>query len=97
MQNNDNNQKQSGKEASKEEANAPAADPKPTDKRKSPGDLTVEELADYYANSKPPGRRYPVGMSEDMLNTFIDGVADPPVIKKTGNAGKKSKSGGSKK
>lgn len=70
----------------------------PADNLKSHDNHAVGELADYYANSKPPGRRYPVSMVADMLANFIDGVAgDPPVIKKPGKARKKNQSAESKK
>ncbi|KAH0154549.1 hypothetical protein KCU67_g9010, partial [Aureobasidium melanogenum] len=90
MQNNTTTKKEAVRDSTQD--NAPAAS-EPADKPKSGEDLAVEELADYYANSKPPGRRYPVSMAADMLNNFIDGDAgDAPVDKKAGEAGKKSNS-----
>ncbi|KAG9760731.1 hypothetical protein KCU73_g2741, partial [Aureobasidium melanogenum] len=89
MQNNTTTKKEAVRD---EDGNAPAAS-EPAGKPKSGEGLAVEELADYYANSKPPGRRYPVSMAADMLNNFIDGDAgDAPVDEKVGDAGKKSNS-----
>ncbi|KAG9571563.1 hypothetical protein KCU79_g78, partial [Aureobasidium melanogenum] len=94
MQNNTTTKKEAVRD---EDGNAPAAS-EPAGKPKSGEGLAVEELADYYANSKPPGRRYPVSMAADMLNNFIDGDAgDAPVDEKVGDAGKKSNSDKSEK
>ncbi|KAG9761003.1 hypothetical protein KCU73_g2606, partial [Aureobasidium melanogenum] len=95
MQNNTTTKKEAVRDSTQD--NAPAAS-EPAGKPKSGEGLAVEELADYYANSKPPGRRYPVSMAADMLNNFIDGDAgDAPVDKKAGEAGKKSNSDKSEK
>ncbi|KAG9959692.1 hypothetical protein KCU61_g7225, partial [Aureobasidium melanogenum] len=95
MQNNDITTKQAVRDDTQDIT--PAAS-EPADKLKSVECLAVEELADYYANSKPPGRRYPIRMAADMLENYIDGVAgDPPINKNTGKAGKKNKSGASEK
>ncbi|KAG9606307.1 hypothetical protein KCU77_g196, partial [Aureobasidium melanogenum] len=78
MQNNTTTKEQAVRDHTQD--NAPGASG-PAGKPKSYKGLAVEELADYYANSKPPGRRYPVSMAADMLNNYIAGVAgDPPVI-----------------
>ncbi|KAG9693333.1 hypothetical protein KCU95_g8322, partial [Aureobasidium melanogenum] len=95
MQNNTTTNKQAVRDDTQD--NAPAAS-EPAGKPKSGKDLAVEELADYYANSKPLGRRYPVSMVADMLNNSIDGVAgDPPVVKQASKAGKKNNSDKSEK
>ncbi|KAH0384092.1 hypothetical protein KCU92_g4783, partial [Aureobasidium melanogenum] len=95
MQNNTTTKKEAVRDSTQD--NAPAAS-EPADKPKSGEGLAVEELADYYASSKPPGRRYPVSMAADMLNNFIDGDAgDTPVDKKAGEADKKSNSDKSEK
>ncbi|KAG9858581.1 hypothetical protein KCU98_g525, partial [Aureobasidium melanogenum] len=90
MQNNTTTNKQAVRDDTQD--NAPAAS-EPAGKPKSGKDLAVEELADYYANSKPPGRRYPVSMAADMLNNYIDGVAgDHPAVKQASKAGRKNNS-----
>ncbi|KAH0280455.1 hypothetical protein KCU91_g1021, partial [Aureobasidium melanogenum] len=95
MQNNNITTKQAVRDDTQDKT--PAAS-EPADKLKSVEDLAAEELADYYANSKPLGRRYPVSMAADMLDNYIDGVAGgPPVNKNTGKAGKKNKSSASEK
>ncbi|KAG9711216.1 hypothetical protein KCU77_g137, partial [Aureobasidium melanogenum] len=80
MQNNNITTKQAVRDDTQDKT--PAAS-EPADKLKSVEDLAVEELADYYANSKPPGRRYPVRMAANMLDNFIDGVAGNPPVNNT--------------
>lgn len=68
----------------------PATASEPVGKPKSGKDLAVEDLAEYYANSKPPGRRYPPSMASNMLMSYVDGdMPDLPIIK---DAGKKRES-----
>ena len=52
---------------------------KPTNETKSAEGLTVEGHAAYYASTKPPGRKYPASMADDMLmDMFVDPDATPP-------------------
>ncbi|KAH0285080.1 hypothetical protein M436DRAFT_67774 [Aureobasidium namibiae CBS 147.97] len=51
---------------------------KPINETKSPEDLTVEGHAAYYASTKPPGRKFPASMADDMLmDMFVDPDAAP--------------------
>lgn len=50
----------------------PAVESKPVE------DLTVEDLANYYATTKPPGRKFPASMADNMINMFVDEDAVPP-------------------
>jgi hypothetical protein len=55
-------------------------------------ELTVEDHAAYYANSKPPGRKYPNNMASDMLDMFVSGdLPAPPAPEGSGKPAKKKK------
>jgi hypothetical protein len=51
---------------------------KPAVESKPREDLAVEDLANYYATTKPPGRKFPASMAKDMINMFVDEDALPP-------------------
>lgn len=51
---------------------------KPTVESKAREDLAVENLANYYATTKPSGRKFPASMADDMINMFVDEDAVPP-------------------
>lgn len=58
-----------------------AAEPasKPTNATESAEGRTVEGHAAYYAPTKPPGRKFPASMSDDMLmDMFVVPDASPP-------------------
>lgn len=39
----------------------------------------MEDLAAYYASTKPPGRKFPASMADEMLlGIFVDPDAPPP-------------------
>jgi hypothetical protein len=51
---------------------------KPAVESKPREDLAVEDLANYYATTKPPGRKFPASMADEMINMFVDEDAVPP-------------------
>jgi hypothetical protein len=52
----------------------------------------VEDAVAYYANSKPPGRKYPISMASDMLEMFVSGdLPAPPAPEGSGQPAKKKK------
>jgi hypothetical protein len=51
---------------------------KPVVESKPREDLAVVDLANYYATTKPPGRKFPASMADDMINMFVDEEAVPP-------------------
>jgi hypothetical protein len=62
------------------------------------GEPTVEDHAAYYANSKPPGRKYPISMASDMLDMFVSGeLPAPPAPQGSGQPAKKKKRPAQKK
>ncbi|KAI5250749.1 hypothetical protein E4T42_04734 [Aureobasidium subglaciale] len=59
--------------------------------------VEVEELPHYYANTKPPGRKFPASWANDGNNHYIDGDADdiraPPVEETAEPPKKESRTG----
>jgi hypothetical protein len=70
----------------------------PSGTSKPVGELAVEDHAAYYANSKPPGRKYPINMASDMLEMFVSGdLPAPPAPESSGQPAKKKKRPAQKK
>jgi hypothetical protein len=61
----------------------------PSGASKPVGELAVEDHATYYANSKLPGRKYPISMVSNMLDMFVSG--DLPALPAHEGSGKPAK------